>query len=207
MEGGGHQFRSLPHGRPAQGSVQPSRRRDRRHLRRQAGAHAGRDREFRHRRRPRLHRSGKMPRRDEARSRHPLPGDRRACGLGRARRSGGRQHPDGKALRGFDRRCRPHDRGGAKDRQAPGHQLAARLVPLAQHDQAPDRRRRDRRRDRGAFLRRQPRPALPSRRQGRSHRRGGPEGQAQLLVLQDARPAAAACSTMSATASRSAPGS
>ena len=56
--------------------------------------------------------------------------------------------------------------------------------PLARHHQAPDRRRRDRRCHRGAFLRRQPRPALSSCRQGRGHPRGSPEGQAQILVLQ-----------------------
>ena len=66
-------------------------------------------------------------------------------------------------------------------------QLAARLVSVAQHRQAAGRRRRDRRADRGAFLRRQPRPALPPRRQGRGLARGGRAAEADLLVVQAAR--------------------
>ena len=66
------------------------------------------------------------------------------------------------------------------NRRTAGDQLAARLVSLAQHRQAADRRRRDRRAHRGAFLRRQPRPALPSRRQGRGLARGGRGGRSRL---------------------------
>ena len=125
-----------------------------------------------------------MPRRDEARPGDPLPGDRRTCDLGRARRAVRRPHPGREAVRRLARRGRPHDRGDGEDRQAARHQLAARLVSLAYHHQAPDRRRRDRRCHRSPFLRRQPRPALPSRRQGRGQRRGGAEGASRLVVLQ-----------------------
>ena len=92
-------------------------------------------------------------------------------------------------------------------RAAARRQLAARLVSLAQHRQATARRRRDRRADRGALLRRQPRPALPPRRQGRGLAGGGRAAEARLLVVQAGVAAAAACSTTSATAPRSGPGS
>ena len=75
----------------------------------------------------------------------------------------------------------------AAARRPPRHQLAARLVSLAQHGQAPDRRRADRRRHRGPFLRRQSRPALPSRRQGRGLARGGRAAEAGVVVVQEGR--------------------
>ena len=79
--------------------------------------------------------------------------------------------------------------------------------PLAQHRQAADRRGRDRRSDRGALLRRQPRAALSSRRQGRGLAEEVERQKPTSLVVQEGARAAAACSTISATASRSAPGS
>ena len=64
-----------------------------------------------------------------------------------------------------------------------GDQLAAALGGVARHRQAADRRGRDRRTGRGAFLRRQPRAALPPGRQGRGHPRGGRAPEADLLVV------------------------
>ena len=104
---------------------------------------------------------------DQGRPRHRLLGDRRACQHRREDRAARAQHHGRKAVRGERRRCAPDDRGHGGHRPQAGGQLAARLVSLAQHRQAADRRRRDRRPDRGAFLRRQSRPAVPSRRQGR----------------------------------------
>ena len=203
-----HQLRPHAHGRPAAPGARASRRRDRRHLRpRPRRAWQRAIATFAHPRRPGLHRPRRLPRRSAPTSpssaRRPPSTPRPVEAIA----------PHGinvmveKPFAASAADARRDDRGDGRARQAARRQLAARLVPLAQHRQAAGRRGRDRRADRGAFLRRQPRPALPSRRQGRGLARGGRAAEAGVLVVQAGAPAAAACSTISATAPRSAPGS
>ena len=93
-----------------------------------------------------------MRARDASGSRHPLSGDRAACRRGRGGRCARRRHPARKAVRRFARRRRPDSRRSQEVGSAARNQLAVALVSVPRDDQAADRRRRDRRRDRGSFL-------------------------------------------------------
>ena len=163
--------------------------------------------DFRDPERAAVHRLPGMSGEDAARHRDPLPRHRAPR---RVRAEGGavrRARPGREALRRFARRCRRDDPRGRGDRQDDGHQLAAGLVPAARDHQAPDRRGRHRRGDRGPLLRWQPRPAAARRGQGRDQRRGGGAAEGAKLVVPERRRAAARCWTTSATARRWAPGS
>ena len=152
--------------------------------------------------------SRSLPDEDQARPRHRLLGDRPSMPTWsrRSRRTALNILVE-KPFAGDARRRRRMIAAMQGTGQALAINWPLAWYPLAQHRQAADRRGRDRRPDRGAFLRRQSRPALPPRRQGRGLARRGRSGRSRAPGGTRRRAAAAACSTISATARRSAPGS